>query len=100
MLVGVGIGATALATALGVGPTPPPKPLPDAIHDALTAGAGGNQIQGVGEHVIRAADAPAQFFQQIHGAQIRDGIDPENARGIRADWTALVDGWRAVYAAS
>ena len=23
-----------------------------------------------------------------------------DARGIKADWTALVDGWRAVYAAS
>ncbi len=51
VLVGVGIGATALATALGVGPTPPPKPLPDAVHDALTAGAGGNQIQGVSAQV-------------------------------------------------
>jgi outer membrane lipoprotein-sorting protein len=51
VLVGVGIGATALATALGVGPTPPPKPLPDAVHDALTAGAGGNQIQGVSAQI-------------------------------------------------
>ncbi len=42
VLIGVGVGATALATALGVGPTPPPKPLPDAVHDALTAGAGGH----------------------------------------------------------
>jgi outer membrane lipoprotein-sorting protein len=51
VLVAVGIGATALATALGVGPTPPPKPLPDAVHDALTAGAGGNQIQGVSAQI-------------------------------------------------
>jgi outer membrane lipoprotein-sorting protein len=51
VLVGVGIGATALATALGVGPTPPPKPLPDAVHDALSAGAGGNQIQGVSAQI-------------------------------------------------
>jgi outer membrane lipoprotein-sorting protein len=51
VLVGVGVGATALATALGVGPTPPPKPLPDAVHDALTAGAGGNPIQGVSAQI-------------------------------------------------
>jgi outer membrane lipoprotein-sorting protein len=51
VLIGVGVGATALATALGVGPTPPPKPLPDAVHDALTAGAGGNQIQGVSAQI-------------------------------------------------
>jgi outer membrane lipoprotein-sorting protein len=51
VLVGVGVGATALATALGVGPTPPAKPLPDAVHDALTAGAGGNQIQGVSAQI-------------------------------------------------
>ncbi len=51
VLIGVGIGATALATALGVGPTPPPKPLAEAVHDALTAGAGGNQIQGVSAQV-------------------------------------------------
>ncbi len=51
VLVGVGVGATALATALGVGPTPPPKPLPDAVHDALTAGASGNQIQGVSAQI-------------------------------------------------
>ncbi len=51
VLVGVGVGATALATALGVGPTPPPKPLADAVHDALTAGAGGNQIQGVSAQI-------------------------------------------------
>jgi outer membrane lipoprotein-sorting protein len=51
VLVGVGIGATALATALGVGPTPPPKPLPEAVHDALAAGSGGNQIQGVSAQI-------------------------------------------------
>jgi outer membrane lipoprotein-sorting protein len=51
VLVGVGVSATALATALGTGPTPPPKPLADAIHDALTAGAGGNQIQGVSAQI-------------------------------------------------
>ncbi len=51
VLVAVGIGATALATALGVGPTPPPKPLPDAVHDALAAGAGGNPIQGVSAQI-------------------------------------------------
>lgn len=51
VLIGVGVGATALATALGVGPTPPPKPLPVAVHDALTAGAGGNRIQGVSAQV-------------------------------------------------
>ncbi len=51
VLIGVGIGATALATALGVGPTPPPKPLADAVHDALTAGAGGNRIQGVSAQI-------------------------------------------------
>jgi outer membrane lipoprotein-sorting protein len=51
VLVGVGAGATALATALGVGPTPPAKPLADAVHDALTAGAGGNQVQGVSAQV-------------------------------------------------
>jgi outer membrane lipoprotein-sorting protein len=51
VLIGVGIGATALASALGVGPTPPPKPLPDAVHDALTAGAGGNPIQGVSAQI-------------------------------------------------
>lgn len=51
VLVGVGAGATALATALGVGPTPPAKPLADAVHDALAAGAGANQIQGVSAQV-------------------------------------------------
>jgi outer membrane lipoprotein-sorting protein len=51
VLIGVGIGAATLASALGVGPTPPPKPLPDAIHDALTAGAGGNPIQGVSAQI-------------------------------------------------
>jgi outer membrane lipoprotein-sorting protein len=47
----LGISLTALAFALGSGPTPPPKPLPEAIHDALTAGAGGNQIQGVSARI-------------------------------------------------
>jgi outer membrane lipoprotein-sorting protein len=51
VLIGVGVGAATLASALGVGPTPPPKPLPDAIHDALTAGAGGNPIQGVSAQI-------------------------------------------------
>ncbi len=51
VLVGVGAGATALAAALGVGPTPPAKPLASAVHDALTAGTGGNQIQGVSAQV-------------------------------------------------
>ncbi len=47
----VGVGASALALALGGGPTPPPKPLPEAIHDALTAGEGGNRIQGVSAQI-------------------------------------------------
>jgi outer membrane lipoprotein-sorting protein len=51
LVVVIGISITALAFALGTGPTPPPKPLADAIHDALTAGAGGNQIQGVSANI-------------------------------------------------
>lgn len=51
VLVAVGIGATALATALGVGPTPPPKPLAEAVHDALTTGAGGDRVQGVSAQI-------------------------------------------------
>jgi outer membrane lipoprotein-sorting protein len=51
LVVVLGVSATALASALGTGPTPPPKPLPEAIHDALTAGAGGNQIQGVSANI-------------------------------------------------
>jgi outer membrane lipoprotein-sorting protein len=51
LVVVLGISATALASALGTGPTPPPKPLANAVHDALTAGAGGNQIQGVSANI-------------------------------------------------
>jgi outer membrane lipoprotein-sorting protein len=51
VVVGVGVAATALASALGTGPTPPPKPLAEAVHDALSAGAGGNQIQGVSAQI-------------------------------------------------
>ena len=39
LVVAIGIGATALALAVSTGPTPPPKPLPEAVHDALGAGA-------------------------------------------------------------
>jgi outer membrane lipoprotein-sorting protein len=66
VLIGVGVGAATLASALGVGPTPPPKPLPDAIHDALTAGAGGNPIQGV--------SAQIQFTNHLlEGANLASG---------------------------
>jgi outer membrane lipoprotein-sorting protein len=51
LVVALGISATALASALGTGPTPPAKPLADAIHGALTAGAGGDQIQGVSAQI-------------------------------------------------
>ncbi len=47
LVVALGISATALASALGTGPTPPPKPLPEAIHDALTAGA----VEGVSANI-------------------------------------------------
>ena len=51
LVVAIGIGITALAMAVSTGPTPPPKPLPEAIHDALAARAGGNQIQGVSARI-------------------------------------------------
>src|ERR1700691_2584244 len=50
-IVAVGAGATALAVALGTGPVPPPKPLAEAVHDALAAPAGGEQIQGVSARI-------------------------------------------------
>jgi len=40
-------------------------------------------------HLRRLAHQPDQRFYEMVGE-----------RGIKADWTALVDGWRAVYAAS
>jgi len=51
LVVAIGISITAIAFALNTGSTPPPEPLADAVHDALTAGAGGNQIQGVSARV-------------------------------------------------
>ncbi len=51
LVVAIGIGITALATAISTGPTPPPKPLPEAVHDALAARAGGNPIQGVSARI-------------------------------------------------
>jgi outer membrane lipoprotein-sorting protein len=65
-VVAVGIGATALAGALGTGPVPPPKPLAQALHDALAAGAGGQQIQGVSariqltDHLLEGANLASQ----------------------------------------
>jgi outer membrane lipoprotein-sorting protein len=50
-VVVLGISATALASALGAGPTPPAKPLAQAVHDALAAEAGGDQIQGVSANI-------------------------------------------------
>ncbi len=51
LVVVIGVSLTALAFALTAGPVPPAKPLPDAIHDALSAGAGGDQIQGVSAQI-------------------------------------------------
>jgi outer membrane lipoprotein-sorting protein len=65
LVVAIAIGATALALAVGSGPTPPPKPLPEAVHDALAARAGGNPVQGVSariqltNHLIEGADLAA-----------------------------------------
>lgn len=62
----VGGGATALAVALGTGPVPPPKPLAQAVHDALAAGAGANQIEGVSariqltDHLLEGANLASQ----------------------------------------
>jgi outer membrane lipoprotein-sorting protein len=66
MIVAVGAGATAFAVALGTGPTPPAKPLADAVHDALSARAGGDPIQGVSariqltDHLIEASSLESQ----------------------------------------
>lgn len=65
-VVAVGCGATALAVALGTGPVPPPKPLAQAIHDALAAGAGRQQVQGVSariqltDHLLEGANLTSQ----------------------------------------
>jgi len=62
----VGGGATALAMAIGTGPVPPPKPLAQAVHDALAAGAGGQQIEGVSariqltDHLLEGANLASQ----------------------------------------
>ncbi len=70
----LGVSATALASALGTGPTPPPKPLPEAIHDALTAGIGGNQIQGVSAN-IQLTD------HLLEGANLASGGETGGAGG-------------------
>jgi outer membrane lipoprotein-sorting protein len=74
LVVVLGVSATALASALGTGPTPPPKPLPEAIHDALTAGAGGNQIQGVSAN-IQLTD------HLLEGANLASGGETGGAGG-------------------
>jgi outer membrane lipoprotein-sorting protein len=62
----LGSGATALAVAIGTGPVPPPKPLAQAVHDALAAGAGGQQIEGVSariqltDHLLEGANLASQ----------------------------------------
>lgn len=51
LVVAIGASLTALAFALDAGPTPPPKPLAVAVHEALAARAGGDQIQGVSANI-------------------------------------------------
>jgi outer membrane lipoprotein-sorting protein len=51
LVVAIGIGVSALALAVGGGPKPPPKPLPEAVHDALAARAGGHPISGVSARI-------------------------------------------------
>ncbi len=66
LVVAIGIGITALALGAGGGPTPPPKPLPEAVHDALAARAGGNPIQGVSARI--------QFTNHlVEGANLASG---------------------------
>ncbi len=42
----------------------------------------GNGIKRVSEHVIRAAYLPAPIFQAVHGAQVRDRVDPVDTNGV------------------
>jgi outer membrane lipoprotein-sorting protein len=74
LVVALGVSATALASALSTGPTPPPKPLANAVHDALAAGAGGNQIQGVSAN-IQLTD------HLLEGANLASGGDGAGSAG-------------------
>jgi len=74
LVVVLGVSATALASALGTGPTPPAKPLAQAVHDALTAGAGGDQIQGVSAN-IQLTD------HLLEGANLASGGESGGAGG-------------------
>ncbi len=76
LVVVIGISATALAFALGTGPTPPPKPLPEAIHDAFAAGAGGDPIQGISaniqltDHLLEGANLTGGGGEGSAGGQL------------------------------
>jgi outer membrane lipoprotein-sorting protein len=76
LVVAIGISVTALAFALGTGPTPPPKPLPDAIHDALAAGAAGEPVQGVSaniqltDHLLEGANLTSGAGEGSAGGQL------------------------------
>jgi outer membrane lipoprotein-sorting protein len=74
LVVVLGVSATALASALGTGPTPPAKPLAQAVHDALAAGAGGDQIQGVSAN-IQLTD------HLLEGANLASGGESGGAGG-------------------
>ena len=39
-------------------------------------------VQRVAEHEVRATQPPAALFQQVHRAQVGDGIDPKDAHCI------------------
>jgi len=84
-VVALGISATALASALGTGPTPPAKPLPEAIHDALAAGAGGDQIQGVSAN-IQLTD------HLLEGANLAGGGDGSGSATGQLTSSPLVTG--------
>src|SRR5665648_684712 len=50
--------------------------------------------------VVDQAGAPVGTCADWRTSLINDFTKWSEKRGIKADWTALVDGWRAVYAAS